>query len=147
MSLTLSNTSVAASLATSTGSGRGVDDSQFGLGDLYVQPLWLGWTQEHWDLALGYGFYAPIGKYDTETITLPVVGPLTVEAADNIGLGFWTHQFQGAVAWYPWADKRMAVATALTYEIHGEKDDFDLTPGDNAHVELGCQPVSAVSEQ
>jgi hypothetical protein len=131
------NTSVGASLATQTGSGRSTEDSQFAAGDLYVQPLWLGWTRKHWDFALGYGFYAPIGKYDTETVTLPVVGPLTVEASDNIGLGFWTHQIQGAVAWYPWEDKRMAVATALTYEMHGEKDDFDLTPGDNLTLNWG----------
>ncbi len=137
VSLMLSNTSVAASLSSATGSGRGVDDSQFGLGDLFVQPLWLGWTKTHWDFAAGYGFYAPIGQYDTETVTLPVVGPLTVEAADNIGLGFWTHQLQGAATWYPWTDRRMAVATALTYEYHGDKDDFDLEPGQNLTLNWG----------
>lgn len=123
------NTSVGAALTSSTGTGRGAEASQFAMGDLFVQPFWLGWSKRHWDFAVGYGFYAPIGKYDTETITLPVVGPLTVEAADNIGLGFWTHQIQGAASWYPWADQRMAVATALTYEINGYKQDFDLRPG------------------
>ena len=137
ISPTFGNTSVGASLATQTGSGRNADDSQFGVGDLFVQPLWLGWTKAHWDFALGYGFYAPIGEYDTETITLPVIGALRVEAADNIGYGFWTHQIQGAVSWYPWADRRMAVATALTYEIHGEKEDFDLTPGQNLTFSYG----------
>jgi len=131
------NTSVGASLASQTRSGRDAETSQFGVGDLFVQPLWLGWAQKHFDFALGYGFYAPIGKYDTETVTLPVVGPLTVEAADNIGYGFWTHQIQGAVSWYPWADRRMAVASALTYEIHGEKEDFDLTPGQNLTLNWG----------
>src|SRR5688572_7452481 len=33
------NTSVGAALATATGSGRSVEDSQFGVGDLFVQPL------------------------------------------------------------------------------------------------------------
>jgi hypothetical protein len=107
------------------------------VGDLFVQPLWLGWPLPHWDLALGYGFYAPTGRYNTETVTLPVIGPIEVEAADNIGLGFWTHQIQGAVSWYPWADKRMAVSTALTYEFHGDKEDFDLTPGQNLTINWG----------
>jgi hypothetical protein len=133
----LGNTSVGASLTANTGSGRNADESQFGMGDLFVQPVWLGWSRKHWDFALGYGFYAPIGQYDTETVTLPVVGPLTVEAADNIGLGFWTHQIQGGIAWYPWADKRMAAVGALTYEIHGEKEDFDLTPGQNLTFNWG----------
>jgi hypothetical protein len=137
VSQSFGNTSVGASLATQSGSGRSAEDSQFGVGDIFVQPLWLGWAREHWDFALGYGFYAPIGKYDTETVTLPVVGPLTVEAADNIGYGFWTHQVQGAASWYPWTDKRMAVATALTYEYHGEKEDFDLKPGQNLTFNWG----------
>ncbi|HEU4430983.1 MAG TPA: transporter [Myxococcota bacterium] len=137
VSPSLSNTSIGASLTSQTGSARSADESQFGVGDIFVQPLWLGWTREHWDFALGYGFYAPIGQYDTETVTLPVVGPVTVEAADNIGLGFWTHQIQGAASWYPWPDRRMAVASALTYEIHGEKEDFDLTPGQNLTLSWG----------
>jgi len=137
VSPSFNNTSIGASLSTQTGSGRDAEGSQFAVGDLFFQPLWLGWARTNWDFATGYGFYAPIGKYDTETFTLPVIGPRTVEATDNIGLGFWTHQLQGAAAWYPWADKRMSVATALTYEIHGEKEDFDLTPGQNLTLNWG----------
>lgn len=137
LSVPVQNTSVGASLASTTGSGRAAETSQFGVGDVFVQPLWLGWTKKHWDFAAGYGFYAPTGKYDIETITLPVVGPLNVEAADNIGLGFWTHQFQGAVSWYPWVDQRMAVSTALTYELNGDKEDFDLKPGENLTLSWG----------
>jgi hypothetical protein len=118
-------------LATQTGRGIDAETSQFAVGDLFVQPLWLGWTLTHWDVALGYGFYAPTGKYDTSTLTLPRGATVTATAADNIGLGFWTHQVQGAVMWYPWAHKATAVLTALTYEIHGDKEDFDLTPGQN----------------
>jgi hypothetical protein len=130
------NTSVGASLTTQTGSGRSAEASQFGVGDLFVQPLWLDWAKEHWDFTLGYGFYAPIGEYDTETITLAGT-PVTVAAPDNIGYGFWTHQIQGGVSWYPWADKRMAVAGALTYEINGEKEGFDLTPGQSLTLNWG----------
>ena len=64
-------------------------------------------------------------------VTLPGGATVTTAAADNIGLGFWTHQVQGAVTWYPWAHKATAVVTALTYEIHTDKEDFDLTPGQN----------------
>ncbi len=129
---------VGASLATLSGRGGSLDvDSRFGAGDLYVQPLWLGWSFTHWDLALGYGFYAPVGRYSTETVSLPVVGSVTAEAEDNIGLGFWTHQAQGAVSWYPWEHRGTAVSTALTYEIHGDKEGFDLTPGQNLTVNWG----------
>jgi hypothetical protein len=132
------NASVGAALATA--SGRGIsreNDSQFGVGDLFVQPLWLGWSLTNWDFALGYGFYAPIGRYNTETVTLPVVGPIKVESADNIGLGFWEQQIQGAVSLYPWADKRMAVSGVLTYGIPQSKEGFDLTPGQNLTLNWG----------
>lgn len=135
--LAFCNTSIGASLTTQTGTGRSGEASQFNVGDWFVQPVWLGWTVKHGEAALGYGFYAPIGKYDTETVTLPVIGEVTAETPDNIGLGFWTHQFQGACSWYPWTDKRMSVAGALTYEIHGKKKDFDLTPGQSLAVNWG----------
>ena len=123
------NSSVGASLSTETGSGRsGAISSEFGVGDVFVQPLWLGWTLTNWDFALGYGFYAPVGIYNTETVTI-VGTPIKTEALDNIGLGYWTHQVQGASSWYPWADKRMAVAGALTYEINQQKEGFDFTAG------------------
>jgi len=140
------NASVGAALATETGRGINASTSSFGVGDLFVQPVWLGWSLTNWDLALGYGFYAPIGKYDTETVTLPVVGAFETESTDNIGLGFWTHQIQGAASWYPWVDKRMAVAGAVTYEIHGNKEGFDLTPGQDLTFNWGISqylPLSA----
>jgi hypothetical protein len=98
-------------------------------------------------VALGYGFYAPVGQYNPEQVTLPVIGEITTEAADNIGLGFWTHQLQGAGAWYPWEDKRMAVAGALTYEIHGKKEDFDLTPGQNLTLNWGVSEYLPLSKE
>jgi hypothetical protein len=130
--------SLGASLTAANGRGIGGDiDSRFGVGDLFVQPLWLGWPLDHWDFALGYGFYAPLGRYNVETIALPIIGPLKAEAPDNIGLGFWTHQIQGAVAWYPWTNRGTAVVTALTYEIHHEKQDFDITPGSHLTLNWG----------
>ncbi len=134
---TFANASLEGALSTVTGRGGKAEGSSFDVGDMLVQPVMLGKTLEHWDFTLSYGFYAPIGKYNTETVTLPVVGPVKTESPDNIGFGFWTHQFQGAAAWYPWADKRMAIATALTYEFHGKKDGFDLTPGQNLTFNWG----------
>ncbi len=148
ISPSFSTSSVGAALATATGRGVNAEISSFGAGDMYVQPLWLGWTLPHWDLALGYGFYAPVGEYDVETVDFPVIGPLRVEASDNIGLGFWTHQFQGAVVWYPWEHRATAVTGALTYEIHHEKEGFDFRPGSHLSLNWGAsQYVPLTSDQ
>ena len=131
------NSSVGAALAIETGRGINPDTSTAGLGDIYVQPVWLDWSLPHWDFALGYGFYAPTGRYETETATFPTIGDQKVEDSDNIGLGYWTHQFQGAVAWYPWESRGTAAIGALTYEINGKKDDFDFTPGQRLTLNWG----------
>jgi hypothetical protein len=132
-----SNASVGAALSAQIGQGVNSETSQFGIGDWFFQPLWFGWHLEHFDFSLGYGFYAPTGEYDTEPVTFPVVGTVRVEAADNIGYGFWTNQFQGATTWYPWANKATAVVVALTYEIHSEKEDFHVTPGQDLTLNWG----------
>jgi hypothetical protein len=128
---TFSNLGLNGALSSATGVGRSASASQFNVGDIFVQPVWLGWGGKKYDIAYGYGFYIASGKYKTTTVTLPNVGPVTAEAADNIGYGFWTNQNQGSVYLYPWADRRMAVQNALTWEIHRKKRDFDLTPGQN----------------
>jgi len=137
ISPSFANSSLGASLSTVTGRARSGSASSFGVGDLFVQPFWLGLTLTNWDFALGYGFYAPVGRYHTETITLGPLGPFKTTAPDNIGLGFWTHQIQGAVYWYPRADQRLAVMAALTYEINGNKEGFDLIPGQHLTLNWG----------
>lgn len=115
------NTSYQASLATETGYQLDINGSQFAIGDLLLQPLWLGWQWEHFDLSAIYSLYAPVGKYNED-------------AVDNVGLGFWTNQFQVAGAYYPFKNKATAIVLACTYEINGKKGDVDITPG--SHLTL-----------
>ena len=131
------NSSLDAGLSTENGRGVNPSTSSFGVGDLFVMPVWLGWKFPHWDLALGYGFYAPIGKYDTKTVTLPIVGPVKTTSPDNIGLGFWEQQVQGTVVWYPMTNMGTAVMATLTYETCGNKSDFSVTPGDDLTLNWG----------
>jgi hypothetical protein len=134
---TFANSSIEAEVTTLRGRGINATHSSFGVGDLFVQPVWLGYSPTNWDFALGYGFYAPVGRYSVSTVTLPIVGPVTTGSPDNIGLGYWTHQLQGATAWYPWADKRMAIMAALTYQINTKKRDQDVTPGQHLTLNWG----------
>jgi hypothetical protein len=145
ISPTFATSSLGAALAIETGRGVNAEFSSFGAGDMYVQPLWLDWTLPDWDFALAYGFYAPVGRYDTDTVTFSNIGPVKVESSDNIGLGFWTHQFQGAVTWYPTEQHATALSAALTYEINHEKKDFDLTPGSRLTLNWGASQYVPVT--
>ncbi|HZQ48620.1 MAG TPA: transporter, partial [Verrucomicrobiae bacterium] len=123
------NNSLEADLSVAERFGGRIKNSSLGVGDLFVQPVWLDWGLDHWDLSLAYGFYAPSGRYATRTFGLPGGGDVTVESIDNIGLGFWTQQAQGGIAWYPMTNKATAVTGVLTYEYNSKKRDFELKPG------------------
>jgi hypothetical protein len=133
---TFANASIQNAVYNSMGLGGTTSESTFAPGDMFVQPLWLGWTLPHWDIAAGYGFYAPIGKFSTETLSLPRQ-EIAVPAADNIGLGFWTQQFQGAAAWYPWTNRATAITAVLTYDYNQEQEDTGVNYGENLWFNWG----------
>ena len=118
-----STTSLAAKLDGLENSFRADTDAS-GLGDTLIQPLWLGWRDTHYDIALGTGVYLPTGRYDAGD-------------NDNVGLGFYTGQVQ--LSSYLYLDETQASAFMLTatYETHSEKDGTDVTPGDHLTLEYG----------
>ena len=120
------NVNVAAN-ARSVGGFLGT--GSFGMGDPMLQPVFLGWTTHHWDLSIAEAVYVPMGKYSTRTVTAPGGNSITIASPDNIGLGFWENQVQGAAAWYADTTHATAVVTALTWEVAGEKRDLSYTPG------------------
>jgi hypothetical protein len=115
--------SVQAALALGPDLGIETDESAFGLQDLIVQPLWLGWRWPDADLSLAYAFYAPSGRFEQGD-------------PDNLGLGFWTHQFQLGGAYY-FLKRATALVMALTYEIHMNKEDVDIRPGSDLSFNYG----------
>ena len=124
-----SNSSLSAALFTEKGRGLNPAAGQFAPGDLYVMPVWLGWNRKHFDTAVGYGFYAPVGRYDTTTFNFPVIGQRTVADADNTGLGYWTNELQGNVTWYPSPLRFLAITNTLTAEFNTRQRGFDVTQG------------------
>lgn len=144
---TLATASIDASLKTVHPDGFGAQQSEVGTGDLFVEPLAFGLTKSHWDFAIAYSFYAPTGKYNIDSAHLPNSGTIKIVAPDNIGLGYWTNQLQGGVAWYPWADQRLAFVSAVTYEINGKQKGFDLTPGQNLSVNWGVSQFLSLNKK
>ncbi len=130
ISPTFSNSNITASLETVDGSGINPHTGQFAVGDMFVQPLWLGWNRKHYDVAAGYGFYAPVGKYNYQTVTFPTIGPKVVTDPDNIGLGFWTNQLQGNLTWYPNVNRFQAITNTVTMEFNGNQRGVNTTLGD-----------------
>jgi len=92
----------------------GIDvTNKFGVGDLYVQPINLGWHFPQVDVMLGIGVYAPTGRF-------------TVGADDNTGLGMWS--FEGSAGTTVFFDRgRTWSFSALGfYETHTKKKDTEV---------------------
>ena len=104
--------------------GEVVEGSVSGLSDLFVAPVGLSWALGQFDATFFYGFTAPTGRY-------------TTGADDNIGLGFWTHQFQGFGYFYPDPSQATALMLGLTYELNSEIEDVAVNPGNRLSLEYG----------
>jgi hypothetical protein len=97
---------------------------KFGLGDLYAQPVRLGWRPGGFDIVTGYAFYAPTGAFEPG-------------GTDGVGQGQWSHEFSlGGAARF---DDRTGVLTALaSYQLNGRKSEIDLTRGDTLQLQGGA---------
>lgn len=134
---TMASANLSASLSNQTLGGTSANQANYAWGDMFFQPIWLDWSLKHWDFSVGEGFYAPVGRYTTTTVT---VGPFsrTVPAGSNVGLGFWTNQVQPAVAWFPFDNKGTALTGALTWEVNSKMSGISLTPGQRISVNWGA---------
>ncbi len=106
------------------GRGIAVEESNLGLGDLMIQPVIGGWNYTHFAAMVGYFFYAPTGRYGKGD-------------PDNLGLGFWSHDIQAGLAIYPWANQATSINAMVTYELNGNKEDEDLSPGNVFTIDYG----------
>lgn len=97
-------------------------DEGFGIGDVYVVPVELGWHWDWTDATFHYAFWAPTGRYD-------------LGALDNRGLGMWSHELALGLTYH--IDNRWHVATTAYWEMHGDKKDTAVRAGDILTLEGG----------
>jgi hypothetical protein len=109
------------------------DNNNTGWADLYVIPANLTWhLNPTWAVSAQYAFWAPVGEFDPDS-------------ADNVGLGYWSHNFRGTASYFPRDNPTLLLSASVLYEINGDKEGFDLRPAPHASVELGAS--WAVSER
>jgi len=102
----------------------GVHDQRTRVGDIIVSPLLLSWNKKRFDLALDYELFIPIGDLDkSEPATL--------------GKEFWTHQFSFGGTAYLDEKKTWSISILPRYEIHSEKRNAHVKPGNDFHFEWG----------
>jgi hypothetical protein len=78
-------------------------------GDIYVQPLILGWHTPRADITAGYAFFAPTGGSN--------------------GQQMWVNEVDFGMTLYADEGKKWNVSTMMYYDFNRKKDDADIKVG------------------
>jgi hypothetical protein len=100
----------------------GVDDDEFWLGDIAIEPFVLSWHGARYDASSGLAVYVPTGETDEPA---------------SPGKDFWTALITLGGTYYFDVEKTWSASILARYEIHSEKDDTDVRPGNDFHFEWG----------
>lgn len=104
-------------------SGETIDIKTFGLGDLYLQPLWLTWEKPKLSTTFSYGLWIPVGRYE-------------VNDPKNVGLGYWSNNFRLATRFRP--DSKYIITGALTLELNGYQRGVDFREAPHLTFDYGA---------
>lgn len=96
-----------------------------GLGDVFVQPLKLGWKRADFDIVASYAAYIPTGKFEPRS-------------AGGIGRGHWTHEFSAGGAVYFTRDRLTRLSALVSFDLNTKKRDIDIRRGNTIHVQGGA---------
>lgn len=94
----------------------------YGFGDLFVQPVMLTWRGKKYDTGIYYGFFAPTGSYSESRVA-------------NVGMDFWSQQFQAYGAYYFDKYRKTALISTVTYNLNSKRNSQDLKPGQSLTLE------------
>lgn len=106
----------------------GVGINPWGIGDIYVEPINLGWKLKKADVKLAYGFVAPTGKYGSS-------------ASGTTTTDYWGHEMTFATTAYLDKTKLTQVSINTNWEFHQKKRHEDIKVGNNVTVEAGVGKI------
>ncbi len=101
-------------------------NSGVGFGDIYVQPVNLGWHTTHADVTTGFGIYLPTGRYTADNAN-----------GDNTGLGMWGFEPSIGTTVYFDKTKTYSASALASFEFNTDKRDTSQHVGDLLTMEGG----------
>ncbi len=85
--------------------------TSYGFGDIYIQPLSLGWHRSQADVTVGYAFFAPTGS-------------------GAAGRHMWVNEVDFGTTFYLTPAKKYNVSTMVFYDYNQKKNDSNIKVGD-----------------
>ncbi|MEZ6057959.1 MAG: transporter [Planctomycetaceae bacterium] len=104
--------------------GLGLGNSRTAIGDIYIEPILLGWHGDYYDIGAAAGVWAPTGDFK-------------VGSTANAGKDFWTGMFSLGSTLYLDDDKSWSVSALGRYETNSGRSKVAIRPGDDFHIEWG----------
>ncbi len=95
---------------------------RFGLADIYIQPVRLGWRGDRFDLVSSYAVYLPTGAF--------LLGK-------GVSSGHVTHEFSGGGSIYANRNSGIFLTALASYDVNLRKRDIDITRGDTFQIQGG----------
>lgn len=109
-------------LDQTSASSESINIKSFGFGDFYLQPIWLTWEKNKLSTTFSYGLWIPVGKYETNN-------------PENVGLGYWSHNFRVATRYKPSA--KFSFTGAVTFELNSKQKGVDFTEAPHLTFDYG----------
>ena len=95
---------------------------RFGLADIYIQPVRLGWRGDHFDFVSSYALYLPTGAF--------LLGK-------GVSTGHVTHEFSAGGSIYANRNSGIFLTALASYDHNLRKRDIDITRGDTFQIQGG----------
>jgi hypothetical protein len=100
----------------------GVDESSFGVGDIFIEPFVLGWHTPRWDIALAAGVHTPTGESGDPS---------------SVGKGYYSFMETLGATYYFDESKTWSASVLTRWLQNTEDEDTDITPGAEVVAEYG----------
>jgi hypothetical protein len=101
-----------------------VSFDRFGLADIYIQPLRLGWRRDHFDLVGSYAVYLPTGAF-------------ALRGGKGVSSGHVTHEFSAGGSIYAGTNRNVFLTALASYDLNLRKRAIDITRGDTFQIQGG----------
>jgi len=98
----------------------GQSDDRFGLGDIIIDPIILGWHSRNVHVTAGLDIYIPTGSYNQDRLA-------------NTGRNYWTFEPVLGVTYL--SDGGFEVSAKFMYDYNTENDDTKVQSGQEFHVD------------
>jgi len=108
--------------------GIGLDDHDWGWGNINIEPFGLAWHGPRYDIGLGQSVYLPTGEYDKNNAASP-------------GKDFWTWMSTLGGTYYLDPERTLSASILCRYEVHSKRKHSDIRLGRDFGFDWGVSKV------